>query len=83
MLHTLEFRLDGTQINVENNTEQRHILIEQEDKGGNITPAVKLKTLISYFIRWTAHQDVNKRLHFPRLVLSRLSEVYCSNEREQ
>ena len=31
--HTLEFRLDGTKINGENNTLQRHIVIRQEKKG--------------------------------------------------
>ena len=50
--HTLEFRLDGTKINGENNTEQCHIVIKQEEKG-YITLAVKLKTLVSYFIRCT------------------------------
>ena len=31
--NTLEFRLDGTKINGENNTKQRHIVIKQEEKG--------------------------------------------------
>ena len=30
---TLEFRVDGTKINGENNTQQRHIVIKQEEKG--------------------------------------------------
>ena len=30
---TLEFRLDRTKINGENNTQQRHIVIKQEEKG--------------------------------------------------
>ena len=29
----LEFRLQGTQIDVENNTSQRHIVIKQEKRG--------------------------------------------------
>ena len=31
--NTLEFRLQGTKINGENNTKQRHIVIKQEEKG--------------------------------------------------
>ena len=42
--HTLEFGLHGTQINGENI--QRHIVIKQEKKGGNIALAVELKTLV-------------------------------------
>ena len=44
---TLEFRLDGTKINRENNTSKVHIVIKQEEKG-NITLAVELRTLVSY-----------------------------------
>ena len=31
--YTLEFRLDGTKINGENNTEQHRTVIKQEEKG--------------------------------------------------
>ena len=57
----------------ENNTQQRQIVIKQEEKGGNITLAVKLKT--QHRTLSGAHQDINKRLHFPNLLLSRPSEI--------
>ena len=38
---------------------------------GNITLAVELKSLVSYFIRCTPGLDINNRLHFPHLFLSR------------
>ena len=47
----LEIRLDGTQINGENNTSQRHSVIKQEKKW--VIIAVELKALVSYFNRCT------------------------------
>ena len=50
--NTLEFRLDGTKINEENNTWQRYIVIKQEKKGG-LVALVELQTLVSYFNKCT------------------------------
>ena len=53
--HILEFRLQGIKINGENNTQHRHIVIQQEKKGvvHYSTCSQTYGTLVSYFIRCT------------------------------
>ena len=80
-LYTYEFRLQGTKINGENNTQQRHNALycnQTRKEEGNIIIALAVKLRLWYRTLTGAPQDINnlnKRLHFPHFFLSLSSEI--------
>ena len=51
------------------------IVVKQEEKGVILYHLQSNFRRLSYGTLSGAHQDINKRLHFPHLVLSRPSEI--------